>query len=274
MKTFQNYIVFKTPVMFDSHVEHKGVDGRRLEFDPSFNPWLHVRRYGEVVEVPERLGTVPLPIQIPQGTPQYHEYAPAQFKYLADIEPDVEVGDRIYFHYHTVNMRNLVKEEGEWPNRVYYFRVRYDQVICAVREITKLDVDEQLTETDPEKTIYKVIIPIGSYTLVQPDWESWDDILIPTYSHLKNKKGEKILKPKDQWIQTKKAPEYRFLRGTVRHIGPPLRGDTCECAVGDMIYYRRNADWMMEIEGENYFAIMQRHILGRMIEEKPLALPV
>jgi hypothetical protein len=259
--------MFKTDTMFNSHVQYKGVGGRDMYFDPGFNPWLHVRRYGEVVQIPQRLGKMPIALQVPQGIPQYYENAPYTFKMLDDIEPEVREGDRLYFHHNTVNLRNLIREEGEYPNRTYYFRVRYDQIMCVVREVGKSEVDESLSAGDPEDTKYKVIIPIGSWTLIVPDYESWDDILVKTYSHLIDKEGNKILKPKDEWIQKKSAPGYKFLKGYVRHIGSPFRGDLCYNEEGDQILYQRNADYSIEVEGNSYFAIRQRHIMGKFAKE-------
>src|SRR5258706_1187072 len=176
MRQYQNYVLFKTDTMFNSHVQYKGIGGHDLYFDHGFNPWIHVRRFGEVVQVPERLGKMPIALQIPQGIPQYYGNAPYTFKMLADIEPEVKEGDRIYFHHNTVNLRNLVREEGEFPNRTYYFKVRYDQIMCAVRDVAREFVDDELIKADDTATTYKVIIPIGSWTLIIPDYENWDDI--------------------------------------------------------------------------------------------------
>lgn len=266
MIQYQNFVLFKTDTMFNSHVQYKGIDGHDLYFDPGFNPWLHCRRYGEVVQVPERLGKMPIALQIPQGIPQYYGNAPYTFKMLADIEPEVKEGDRIYFHHNTVNLRNLVREEGELPNRTYYFKVRYDQIMCAVRDVSREFVDDDLIKADDTATTYKVIIPIGSWTLIIPDYESWDDILVPTYSNLKDKGGKQILKPKDQWIQKKSAPGHKYLKGFVRHIGSPFKGDLCYNEEGDHILYQKNADYSIEVENESYFAIRQRHIMGKFLK--------
>lgn len=228
--------------MFNSHASFKGVGGREITFDPGFQPWLHVRSYGEVESVPMHLGTFPIPVIDTQGTPQYHEFASQKYKLLSDIEPEIQIGDRIYFHYNTIQTRGILKEEGQHPNRTWWFQVRYDTVICSVRN--------------------GVIIPIGSWVLVEPDYETWDDILIETYSHLRDKDGRPLLKPKDQWIQKKVEPSYHYLKGFVRHVGTPLKGDKREVNPGDKIVYRKNADWKVQIEGKEYFAIRQRHIEG------------
>lgn len=265
LKSFQNYIVFKTDKMFEDKVKLGGKDGRELIFDPMFQPWLHVRTFGEVVDIPIHLGPQPMPMQEYVGTPEYFGYAPTKFKKLSDIEPEVEIGDKIYFHFNTVALKNMMLEEGEHPNKTYYFKVRYDQVICAVRESMTIGVIPDTFKADGGRTVkttHKRIIPIGSYTLVEPDYETWDDILIPTYTDLVDEQGKKIPKPKDKWIQTKVMPKYHELKGYVRHVGTPLKGDECQVNEGDHIIYRKNADWTVKIEGKDYFVIRQRHILG------------
>ena len=49
---------------------------------------------------------------------------------------------------------------------------------------------------------------IGGYTLIEPDMETWDDILLPIYRisngvPLVDKNGNKIKNPKEKWIQRK-----------------------------------------------------------------------
>lgn len=249
MVQFSNYLTFSTPTMFTSHVSYGGINGMEITVDPNFQPWLHVARSGKVVEIPKRLSTVPLPIQIPQGCPIYHEITPPMFKMLKDIEPEVEVGDTIYFDHMACAKKNLILTEGDKPeNRMYYFRIRYDQIFCACRE--------------------GKIIPIGSYVLVEPDKENWTDILKPTYSNIKDKDGNYILKDRSQWIQTKVVPGYKHLKGWVRHIGKPLRGDLPgDFQVGDHIIHAKHADYLTTIEGNDYYPVAQRHILGRFTKE-------
>ncbi len=243
LTSFQNFIIFKTDALFNDKAKFKGIDGKDLYFDPSFEPAKHARIYGEVVSVPIRLSSgVPIS-QIHKGRPGYYEESPYRYKFLSDIEMEVQVGDRIYFHFNTIKQANIIRVEGIHPDRVWFVRVRYDQVICAVRN--------------------GCIIPIGGYTLVDPDFESWEDISVPTYTLLKDKDGYPIPKPKDQWLVTKSRPGYKFLLGFVRHVGSPLKGDVCEVKPGQKIIYHKNADWVVHIEGRDYFVIKQRFIEGR-----------
>lgn len=248
---FQNYVVFKTDLLFEQHCKAKGINGRELVFDPGFEPQRHSRIYGEVISVPNFLSQFPM-MDESRGLPAYHDSAPVQFKHLSDVQMEVKVGDRIYFHYNTMKMGNIIQEEGLHPKKTFYMKVRYDSVICAVRK----SIITQETK----------IIPIGGYTLIDPDFESWEDILVPTYSEILDGLGQKQLKPKELWIQRKLAPEYKYLTGYVRHVGTPLQGDELEIEPGQKIWYRKNADWMVKIEDRDYFVVRQRHIIGKEVD--------
>ena len=245
MNAYANYIVFKTDSLFNDKVQYKGVDGKDLVIDPSFDPAKHVRCYGEVVSLPLHLTKRPVS-QEHRGTPAYSEESPFEYKFISDVSRDIEVGDRIYFHFNTICEKNFVKVEGTHPNRTWYYKVSYEQVLCAVRA--------------------GKIIPIASYVLCDPDFESWDDILLPVRSDIKGPDGQYLMKPKDQWIQTKTKPEYKYLTAFVRYVGKPFNGDQCEIEVGQKVWYRRNADWMNKVEGRDYFAIRQRHIVGKEVD--------
>ncbi len=242
-KAFQNFIIFKTDKLFIDKVSYKGIGGVELYIDPTFEPAKHVCIYGEVVSVPVRMSpTIPIS-QESRGLPSYHGVAPYHYKYLSDIPQEVRVGDRIYFHFNTIKQQNFVQVDGKHPDRTWFIKVRYDQVFCVIRD--------------------GKIIPIGGNCLIDPDFESWEDISIPVPSGLTNPDGSPIMKPKEQWLVTKSAPSYKYLKGFVRHVGSPLRGDNCEIREGQRIWYHRNADFMVKVEGREYFVIKQRHIIGR-----------
>jgi len=247
MNSYQNYVIISTDALFNSHAKFKGVNGRDIVFDTSFDPQKHVRIYGTVASVPLHLTKRPI-MQEHRGTPAPTDGSPFEYRYLSDVKQEVQINDRVYYHFNSLSMRNCVKEEGVHPNKTWYFKIPYDQIICAVRD--------------------GKIIPIASYALVLPDYESWDDILHPTFTTLKDKDGNFIPKPKEQWIQKKVKPEYHFLTAVVRYVGSPLGKDALEIEPEQKIWYRRNADWMNTIEGVEYFAIRQRHIIGKEVDGK------
>lgn len=243
MKAFNDFILFKTDTLFNDKVQFKGIDGMQLSMDPTFEPAMHARIYGEVVSIPLRLSkNIPISQQH-RGHPGYHEESTFSYQFISDIEQEVKVGDRIYYHFNTIKQKNIIKVEGVHPDRVWHLKVRYDQVIVAVR-------DGQ-------------IIPIGSHVLIDPDFESWSDISVPTYSNIMDSRGKPTVRPKNQWLVTKSKPGYKYLTGFVRHVGTPLRGMKNEIKEGQKIVYHKNADWKVHIEGRDFFCIKQRHILGR-----------
>lgn len=242
LEPYVDFVLFKTDVLFNDKVKFKGVNGQELVIETSFDPQRHVRIYGEVVAVPERLRHIPIE-QEHKGLPSPVDQVRFNYKFLDDIEMEVQVGDRIYFHFNTIRQENFVNIEGTHPNRTWTIKVRYDMILCVVRK--------------------GEIIPIGGYALIRPDWETWEDISIPTPSEIKGVDGKPLMKPKDQWLVTKSAPGYKFLQGYVEHIGKPLKGNKCEVRVGQKIWYHRNADWMVNIEGKDYFVIKQKYIIGR-----------
>lgn len=247
IKAFRNFVVFKTDTLHNTGTVFKGIGGKNLVLgDPNFDPAKHVRIYGEVLSLPIELTDIPI-TQEYKGLPSYSTQSPYRYKFLSDISQEIKVGDRIYYHFNTIKPHNMINVEGVHPNRTWYIKVRYDQIICAVRDGN--------------------IIPIGGYMLVDPDFESWEDIMVPTYSNIQDNDGKPILKPKSQWLVRKSAPGYKYLLGFVRHVGTPLRGDKVEVKVGQKIVYTRNADWLVNIEGKDYFVIKQRHVLGRWEEE-------
>lgn len=253
IKAFANFIIIKTDVLFNEKTKFKGVGGRDIVFDSSFDPQRHARIYGEVVSLPLHMTRIPI-AQEHKGLPSYDGESPYHYRYVSDITPEVKIGDRIYFHFNVIRQHNFVHVDGVHPDRTWYVKARYDQVICAVR-------DGQ-------------IIMIGGHTLIDPDFESWEDISIPIPQMgfdgkpMTNKDGSPIMKPKDQWLVRKAFPTYKYLTGFVKKVGTPLKGDTCQIKEGQKILYRRNADWMVKIEDRDYFVIKQRHIEGRWEEEE------
>ncbi len=250
MRAGDNYIIFETDKLFDDHVT---INGRDIYFDPMFEPAKHVRTYGTVIQIPHKLTSIPM-MQESNGVPYPAEKTPYRYKYVKDIVMEVQPGDRIYFHFNTIvkmrqNMIREFKDKLGTPIR-WWFKVRYDQVICAVRD--------------------NRIIPIGGYALIEPDMESLEDILIPIATTgadgkaIRDQRGNPIMKPKEQWLQVKERPTAKYMRGWVRHVGTPLDGDICEIHQDQLIYYRPNADWVNTIEGKEYFAIRQKHIVGRI----------
>lgn len=237
-----------------------GLDGKPIQIDSSYQPERRLKYSGVVVQLPIGLGNAPIS-QVSSGFPGYgairrfddddmDEPHPAlyqlggnyQYKFLSDIEQEVKLGDKIYFKWKTLHNRGNLVAETKGSSKSWIFRVPYDNIICSIRD---------------EK-----IIMIGSNVLIDPIFESWEEILVPTFYPYKDALGMPIQRPKDQWIQTKTAPTHKNKIGKVAAIGSPLKGEECYLKVGDRISYKPNFRNFTEIEGGKYFVLRQDQILA------------
>lgn len=287
MKVGKDHVIIKTRDHFVNKVKFgKGnlhvVDGHDLQKNTSmdgFNPAERMKYYAEVVSIPYRLSgkRIALTPRNPEGLPaygprqapdDYHTYEgnekvkytelvanlygiyKPEYYLLSDISQEVAVGDKIYFHYNVyknrdnlIEIRKALTPEGKMVDE-YYYKVRYDSIICAVRG--------------------GHIIMIGGWILVEPDMEEWEDILRPTYYDPKLTGGIRKERPKEQWTQTKVSPEAKYMLGYVRHIGTPLKDDDFGIKAGDHIYYHRKADWVLKIEGKEYFVMRQHYVFAKI----------
>lgn len=259
------YCLVKIDNLFEDTTEAKGINNIPLMTDTTFQPERRIRTTGEVIQLPLFMGRQPI-MQIPGGYPGYgairyipdhdsdeelsqalYSHGYYDYRLMEDIAPEVEIGMKIHFKWRTLFARkNLIAETKGKDGRQWIYKVPYDQIYCGVK--------------DGE------IIPIGSHVFIDPVLESWDEILLPTYSHIKDKEGKPIIKPKSQWIQTKSAPSQKDRLGIVRHIGTPLRGDVRHLEVGDKVLYKPNLKSMITVEGAKYFIMLQDMIVCKVSE--------
>lgn len=253
MRAYQDYVIFKLDDpkegIYHTKTGVKGIGGKELmspvdkEDDAVRLPRI---KYSGIVEFTPRRLSNRFFWQLPQGSPKYISKK-GEYIRRNDIAPEVQAGDKIYFHFNT-----LAQEMNHLAHGRY--KVAYENIICAIREH-----DDK----------YNEMVMIGGHCLIRPDIESWDDITIPTYKvsngvPLVDAQGNKIKKPKDQWIQIKVVPEARSLRGFVVNCGTPLKMENDELAQDDHIIYRKNADWELTIEQQQFYVIRQMHIIAKI----------
>lgn len=233
-----------------------------------------------------------------EGTPEYKEQeAERKAKYVCSpaemrvvkmnaIEQEVKIGDRVYFHYNQMREENRYKlDDGR---KIY--KVRYDQIICVVRQGYQLDVEvmADLKVNDPlfyahvidgnievlshlynkgKAERYSKIIMIGGHVLVKPVWEDQvedlgiGDVKLPGYSALANAKGRVNKLGLVVDLHEKPKP----LEGIVKHIGSPLKGEEdLGVEPGDKVIFLPESDWENTIEGEKYFVMKQRDLLAKV----------
>lgn len=302
MKIFREYLIVKVPSIFIEESSYKGVDGKSIMLNVLFNPERHVRNYGIVTSVPDELHEFPLvsnSISAPgyhdypvfdwkTNTSIELEIKEGDKVYFHNncLLPDENGGNQWNKMFIT-----SIKENGVYW---HYFMVKYDLVYAAIRyeaanntvvpfewskesELKPLNVLNENKQKDSlffytdlrgfDQIYRKTVAMIGSYVFVEPDIESWEDISIPTPEVFNGKKllnpdGSVRMKPKEQWIVTKKMPEEKYLRGWVRFCGSPLKGDREFLRPGMYVYFQRFANTKLTFEGFDYFRMRQRHIFG------------
>lgn len=262
------YVLIKVHSLRDSSTGYKGIDGKEIMVDTSFEPERKVRTNGEVIQLPFYMGSIPFS-QIPIGTPSYgairdvtdgdmDDPHPAlysiggfmEYKLTSDIEPEVQIGDKIYFPWRVLHAaKNMIAEtisKEATKVKTWIYKVPYDNIYCAVRD---------------GKTIM-----VGSWVFIDPIWETWEEILRPTYYPFKNARGEFEKRPQKEWLQVKVAPSKMDRQGIVAHVGSPLRGERCNLAVGDKVLFRPNLRNLVKIEDKKYFVMRQEHVVCKVHE--------
>lgn len=244
----------------------KGVDGKEIIMDISWHPMKYALNYATVYQVPLEMGDRIIG-QDPAGHPPYGAYRAYpdsevsgdlyaigggmhSFHRVSDIEPIVQVGDKIYIKPRTLNnARNYLGTLKGKDGKPEYFiyKVPYENIFCRI---------------EPET---KKIQVVGNWALIQPIYEDWDDILIPTYYPYTDKKGNKIPRPKDQWIQKKKFPEHDIQRGVLAHVARSWRGKPFDIKPGVLVAFKAQVrPFFQTIEGVQYMVMYQDTILGRL----------
>lgn len=130
---------------------------------------------------------------------------------------DIRPGDMLYFDESVSERENYLGKDAEGR---LLFRCRADKIICVVRD----------------GQIYMQ----GSWVLIEPVMETWEEITTPMGI---------IKKPK---------PEAKYLLATVMHIeaNPDIQA-------GDRIFYLPDSNWGVTVEGKEYFGIREEEILAR-----------
>ena len=262
------YVLVKTKATHEMGTGVKGVDGKELVVDIAYNPMHYALNYADVYQLPFEMGNSMI-AQIPCGPPGYgpirmphgSEESPSmdiyaiggvyKYKYVKDIEPDVQHGDRIYFKPRTLNSRanhlGTIKDDKGNPKE-YIYKVHYENIFCAVRN--------------------KKVIMIGGWVFLEPIWKDWKDLLIPTFYPYKDKDGNPIRRPKSEWMQKKVVPAHDNQRASIAHIGKPLKGDACDFKPGMRIVFRQQVKvFFQTVEGKKYIVLPQDQLLGELLED-------
>jgi co-chaperonin GroES (HSP10) len=199
--------------------------GVKLFIDTSFNPEKHATICGTVYSIPQRLSDQPLGFE---GR-------------VSDIEPIVEVGDKVYFHYNTVKPENRYEVDG-----TVVYRLHYSQVFCVARWRPFIH---------RENLYIQDIIPVGSHVLLEPVYPEGVEVEVIDGVPVGVKKiGNIVIESNIQPYQD---------RGKIAHIGEPLANQSeLPYKTGDTVMLSKYSDFRNTIEGVEYYVVKQIDILG------------
>lgn len=265
IQPINDYVFFTISKEYEDELTLK--NGLVLKVATQADAGRFTRIYGEVIAVPGKL-TGEILFQKETGYPEpkasysgemieelakfghkltgyEYECTPYEREYykLTDIAQEVKPGDRIYFHYNTIDEENKYKlEDGR---KIY--KVRYDQIICVARD--------------------GKIIPIGSHVLISMVWDEGvveidlDNLKIPGHSPVSTVKG----KMSASGLITELHDKPKHLEGIVEHIGKALKGEpVLDVVPGDKILFLPESDWINVIEGKEYFVMKQRDLIAKL----------
>jgi co-chaperonin GroES (HSP10) len=212
-----NYNIRQSPVntvnveieeALDSTYKHGTLE---VHIDPLFNPTHYARIYGKVVAVPN--GNC------------YNEDG-------EEIEKEVKVGDKIYFHYLVTN---------DESNCVYgnYYKVPYYWIFCRV--------------------VGDDILPVGGWSLCSPIVEEENDF---EKIEVNGKKISGILSSSGLVTALAKTPSVKY--ATLSYIGTPLKNtNKLEVNAGEKVILAKNSNFKNKIEGTDYYTVRQSDIMGK-----------
>lgn len=200
MRTTRDVVLVSTPSKYNNQIEIAG--GKVLWLDTSYKPLHHVSISGKVEAVPGLL------------SPRHYGHGKSTM--------DLEVGDKVYFNYLTIDPENLMPYGDE-----EFYRVDYFNVFCYIRG--------------------GILNMTNSWVFVEP---------------MDNEKGaeygeSKLIIPEAY----RNEPNYKVgkLRHIGKPLrGAP----TLDAKPGDYVIYEKDSDFANEIEGEVFYTMKQDNLLA------------
>lgn len=306
IKPINNYVLFTCDKEFEDELRLKA--GLVLKVATQADHGRFNRIYGDVIAIPGKLTNDVNLYQRYEGAPEpkasfsgemieklakagykltgkEYECTPYERQYttLSDISQDVEVGDRIYFHYNTIDEENkYTLADGR---KIY--KVRYDQIFCTVRNSYAIDIDQlekigkpkelmELWYTDRENPIFDemkknagihelppAIIPIGGHVLVS---DMIQHGVVEVEIEGKKIRG-RLSKYNivEELSQATEDLEGQTFEGVLEHIGSPLKGeDVLDVKPGEKVLCSSNSNWKNVINGKEYFVMKQRDLIAKI----------
>lgn len=199
--------------------EYSFASGVKLLLNTTYQPEHHQRIYGTCVAIPDLLSKGDMV-----------KFDDEECRFVDSIVPEVQIGDRVYFTYVTVNKSNLLEYEGKC-----YCNINYSAILCVVRD--------------------GVVIPIGGNILCD-EYYGKD----ATFTEVDGTKvfGEVSKSGLITTIIQKPSSKH----GVVRITGTPLKGDDIEVSYGDVVMFPDRFGMKNNIEGKDYLFLKYWDILA------------
>lgn len=206
-----------------------------------------------------------------------------EWKTCADFNMEVQVGDKIYFHYLTAQNDNVIIH-----NDRKLYKLPYQQAICVVRRApsTHIAVNIDFCEQQAEGLVCRDIKGVQPLGYLFPDLTGFDRIVLPKnegpyWVKIIPLAGHVLIEPawedgvedlgdgkrgkiSSSGLVTELHDKPKYLEGIVRHIPTPMHGECVEVVPGDRIIYEKNSDWEVEIEGKKYYVMRYWDIMGKL----------
>lgn len=203
----QNSILVELEKVSDD--QYKFASGLSIFLNTTYKPENYQRIYGKCAAVPDILTKGDL-----------IKWDTEDSRHIDSIVPEVEIGDRVYFTYISVNRTNLIEYEGKM-----YYRINYAQILCVVREA--------------------VTIPIGGWILCEEYYgENTESIEV---------EGRKVYgEVSKSGLITSIIKKPSQKQAIVKIVGKPLKEDNMELESGDLVVFANKIGFKNNIEGVDY----------------------
>lgn len=192
------------------------------------------RIYGECVAVPEILTKGDMV-----------KFDNEDIRFIDSIEPEVRVGDRVYFSYLSVNKGSLVEHEKKM-----YCNINYSSILCVVRNGHYTEYgyteDGQRVPLGLAKTTQ--IIPIGGNIMCEEYYGE-----NATHTEVDGKKVFGQVSKSGLITSIIKAPSQK--EAIVRIVGKPLKEDVMEVEPGQIVTFPNKFGFKNNIEGTDYLFV-------------------
>lgn len=177
---------------------------------------------------------------------------------LAGHVPEVEVGDRVYFHYNCLlNIENFCWRE---PDGQLVYQIHYQNMFCAVRQPHAYD-DGLLRE----------IVMLNGYVLVSKVRDLQEEFDVGGAKVSGRMNGKLLLIENEEDV--KGNTKAKYLSGILEHVGTSVGEVEYDIAQGARVLFRPNSQFENEIEGKTYY-VMRQWDLVAVLGEPDIIIPI